>query len=451
MAIRPLKNRSSGFASFEKYLIEHSNIGWIHKLSRNVFVLRKSPFTDIKTPHAYVMPDGMDAPNGSFVQVELNEKNAKHVFINNSVMSCYRVSEIHCIRLVDLEMPKPYLYNNDFVYNYLCIKDEFRGGNEFINRIASYWKNADADGLDLSLAIQLLSCPKWFYGIGGIGAVTASLAGSKKTPFRDIKSCVNQLLPRDFRANSKLLKYAFIENKNNFKNVEFNRLSRNSSEVSYNYLDYIPRGNVPIQLPVVIENAEFRGKIKDEDPDITEYILTSLMISPPENEMMIKQIENTMTRVREKLNSSQSPPGYVDIYSPIKIALAFCRMNLMEELDENTISRSLDHFSDLYEKYIDATDYLVKINPNRETRVIPRARGPIHDPIHSQETRIHRIILEISEEFGIEWVHISEIKNHIKFNKKWDDTLMDSLKILNNSGLILTKNNFNEFKSLKID
>jgi hypothetical protein len=451
MAIRPLKARDRGFASFEKYLIDHQHIGWIHKLSSSIFVLKKSQFTNIKTSHAYEIPEGMHVPDGTFVQVEIREKNPKHILDNNSIINCYLVSEIHKIRLIDLEIPKPYLYGNDFVHEYLCIKDEFRGGNEFVNRIASYWKNADADGLDWSLAVQLLSCPKWLYGVGGIGAVSTSFAGTRETPFKDIKSCIDQLMPRDFRSDNKFLKYNYIENKNNFQDVEIDRSSGKIPEVSYNYMNYFPQRDVPIQLPIFIENAEYRGRIKDEDPDITDYILTSLMISPPENVKMAKQIENTIIKVREKFCQDRDLSWSMDAYSPIKIALALCRMNLKEELDEDMLSKSMSKFSEVYEKYMDAEDFLLKINPGRETRVIPRARGPIKDPILSQETRILKIIIEISEDYGLEWVHISKIRAHKRFNQKWNDTLIYSLQILNNSGLVLMKNNYTEFRPIKSD
>jgi hypothetical protein len=450
MTIRP-STKDRGFASFEKYLIDHEHIGWIHKLSSNIFVLTKSPFANIETPHAYKLPEGMHVPDSTFVQVEIQKNKSRYICNGNSVIKCYAVSDIHNTRLIDLQIPKPYLYGNDFVHEYLCIKDEFHGENEFVNRIASYWKNADADGLDWSLAVQLLSCPKWLYGVGGIGTVSASLAGSGKTPFKDIKSCIDHLMPRNFRRKNKFLKYNYIEDRNNFQDVEMDRMSGKISEVSYNYLDYIPQKNVPIQLPIVIENSEYRGKIKDEDPDITDYILTSMLISPPENEMMIKQIENTVIKVHEKYYKNPDLALIMDAYSPIKIALSICRMNLKEKLDEDTLSKSLSKFSEIYDRSLDAIELLLSVNPGRETRVIPRAKGPINDPIHSQETRILKLIIEISEDYGLDWVHISRIRDHKRFNQKWNDTLMYSLQTLNNSGLVLMRNNYTEFKPIKFE
>ena len=77
----------------------------------------------------------------------------------------------------------------DTTQNY-CIIDRYNdyqirlpklniGYKDFLYHCSSSWLNAEEDNLDTMLALQLVSCPSSFYGVGGIGAAAAKISKGK--------------------------------------------------------------------------------------------------------------------------------------------------------------------------------------------------------------------------------------------------------------------------------
>jgi hypothetical protein len=85
----------------------------------------------------------------------------------------YDVVNVTEMNPLDLDLGKPNLYNDRAIMRFLGLKDELKE-NAFIHRIGSYWKDADEDNLDWTLAVLLMSCPDGAWGEGGTGGESFS-------------------------------------------------------------------------------------------------------------------------------------------------------------------------------------------------------------------------------------------------------------------------------------
>lgn len=157
MSNASLKNRTSGFTSCESNLF-NLPAGYVKYLSQDIIKLRKSQFTDAYSPDAFKLPYGISPSDGAFVWVD-TEGPAKWDMSRATPIRYYDAVKVTEMNPLDLDLGKPNLYNEDAILRFLGLKDEFKG-NAFIHRIGSYWKDADKDNLDWTLAVLLMSCPE---------------------------------------------------------------------------------------------------------------------------------------------------------------------------------------------------------------------------------------------------------------------------------------------------
>jgi len=440
-----IKNAYKGFAAFERELIKMRHIGWVRWISENEFVLMKSPFrSNLIENCSYIAPSDLHPASNEFVEVELDGHKRQYFnLISNSTFLNYKdkyhVSNIKTLDINNvLNIAKPYLSSEEFRY-----------------RVTNNWSHADADKLDWSLPLQIVSCAESVYGIGGIGTVSLSLAGSSKRPLKDIKSSIEQFMPGEFlRGNSDRYLFGFIENKNTLANIEKMRYAKKIREISYNHLWKIPSDSAltPIQIATTIQNAEFKPKSKEQDPDVLEFLLTALLINPTVNDRMVLRIENEMRNVYNTIHPNEDYSALpFDRYSTIKIANSFSRLELKGKLDDDIFDKSLSIFKDLTHIFLDAKEDLIETKLNRETWDVPNVEVSYLDKWRSAtDTNILRIIKKISEDQSMEWVSLSNIALYAENNLKIDEyAVKDSLIRLNNLGIIMNLDNGTKYKIIK--
>ncbi len=452
-----LAKRWRGFAAYEKALFKMPHAGWVKYLSNNMIQLRKSKFTDIFTPHVYRLPSDLSPTADAFVQLEVDRAEKIRDKSFQGGQRHYDVLKINHLDLLDLDSSRPFLgqpqHNIDVMFPeikemYSEKKDQFDKGKEFLSRISCYWKNAEEDKLDWALAIQLLSCPNSVYGVGGIGSESFSDKGSTKAPIKDIQKAIRFMLPSDFTSSNDLYEYHFIDQEHDYSAVERKRMTASKSEISYNYLYHLPPGlnSIPIQIPTIIRNAEFTSKKAPFDPDILEYIIYSILITPPVDMGLVSEIERSVRQVNKKKKSNITKSSSIDSYAIAKLAMTLCRMELGNKLNDAYISRATKLFTEMYKNYLAERDRSESDPYGRTWNVDGAKTLDINGELLSKDMSIRYMISDISEDLGIEWVPLPLIKERANINDNTD--LMISLQMLMDHGHIIAIKNMNEFKAI---
>ena len=452
-----LAKRWRGFAAYEQALYKTPHAGWVKYLSSNMIQLSKSKFTDIQTPHVYRLPPDLSPSADAFVQLEVDIAEKIQDKSLRGGQRYYDVLKIRPLDFFELDLPRPYLGQAqrgiegmfpDIKERYPKVKDKLDKEKEFLSRISCYWKNAEEDKLDWALAIQLLSCPSSVYGVGGIGSESFSDKGSTKTPIKDIQKAIRFMLPKDFTSENSVYEYHFIDQANIYSAVERKRIMAPKSEVSYNYLYHLAPGlnGIPIQIPTIIRSAEFIGKNEPFDPDIIEYIIYAILLTPPVDSDLVREIERSVRQVNKKKKSNTAKSSSIDSFAIAKLAMTLCRMELGNKLSDGHISRAAKLFTEVYKNYIDARDRS-KSDPYGRTWNVDGAKAlGMNGELLSKDMSIRDMISDISEELGIEWVTLPMIKERANTDDNTD--LMFSLQLLIDHGHIISIKNMNEFKTI---
>jgi hypothetical protein len=430
------------FAPFEKELIfNHEHMGWVHYTGWHRFILKKTPFSNHSSIYEYFTPSDICPSENEFVEVEVDnlvKKNPKLIGKTCYVEYGDQYYEVVGCERASLEklLGRPYLKRK-----------------EFLNRISDHWKNAEEDHLDLALALQILSCPESIYGKGGIGTATFNFHSARVKPLKDLRSTINFLLPQNFRKTNPFYEYDFIQKYSDERKVKKRRDSNNCSELSYNYLDFIPQVNriIPVQIPTVIQNAEYRKGIQFFDPDVLEYLLTAVMIRPSVEENMINGLRSGIIEVRERINPDRADRLVVfDNYTFVKLANAFCRLFLEQNLTDNMFSESRRAFLEIYHEYHDLAELQLSHGED-QSWINPSARVSYAHPgfdLDANDLRVYRVIIKINREQGLEWVPFDEIRQRADLN---DTELHESLQRLVDAAKIISRMNYTEFKPLFFD
>jgi len=230
------------------------------------------------------------------------------------------------------------------------------------------------------------------------------------------------------------------------------RKNINCSELSYNYLYFNPqtRELIPIQIPTVIQNAEYRKHTKYYDLDVLEYLLTALMIKPTFNENMINELKKGLIFVREKVN-----PYYAGDHVPFdenalaKLANAMCRLYLEEKLTEEMFSGAKKIFLRVYHEFYDAKEYLLR---DETTWITSNVRVSYADmQLDANDTDVLKVIIMISREQGLDWVPFNEIRRSQRLINLNDIELRLSLQRLVDIGKIIQRMNYTEFRPTFFD
>ena len=444
MTKRKFPKKREWFTTFERSLIfDTPHRGWVHWIAPNKFVLDKSPFINHSTFYYYKTPSDIHPPTNSFVEVEVGKSSGVIEGKWGSMTPDGGFFEVQGIKYLDFrvtELGTPYL----------------RDKEEFLARISWHWKNAHLDSLDLSLALQILSCPESSYGMGGIGTQSFSLVGTSKKPLRDIKRSINYLFPLNLKTWDSAFEFHFIETMESHSSVERKRKVRKISELSYNHLFQVPSessNSVSIQIPTLIQNAEFLGVNKSQmgDFDVLDFVQTAFLIKPAVGDNMVPMIEKTIREIHHEIQPNYDGSHVpFDSHSAVKLANALCRLDLTEKLTEERLSSGMHEFRRLYKEFEDAKQDTLNLRADRRTYAVPTAKTSYAQlNLSRPDISIYRIIRKISEDEGRDWIGFDDIKNHERFTEELSSHLLTSLENLMNAGFIITRKNWLEFKYLK--
>lgn len=443
MSLYKLKNRTKGFTSFEGKLF-NLPAGYVKYLSRSVIKLRKSQFTDICSPDFFKLPPDISPPEGAFVRIDIDGP-AKWEISGTKQFRYYDVAKVTEVDPLDLDLGKPSLYNDDAIMRYLGLRDEFKE-NPFVQRIGSYWKNAEKDHLDWALAVLLMSCPDGAWGQGGTGGESFSEYGSTKQSLKEIKKFTDSILPKDIRSKNGLYEYYNLD-KSIYHQVEKRRLSGFCKEISYNYLYNIGPGDImPVQVAAIIRDSRYKDIKHLSDPDLIEFMIYAHMIKPSINEDLSKAIENSALQIRKK-KGRDCTNSQMDCYAIGKITSSLCRMSLNESMTESTIYEATKIFEDNYKQYIDLRERSIE-HTHRQSYNLDYAKSDTIERVTSRDLNVFNIIKDIREEMGIDWVPKLIIQERGGYGQEQDHDLMYSLQILLNLGHIISRKNMNEFKNI---
>lgn len=443
--MRTIKDAYIGFAAFERKIMRMSHTGWVRWISGNEFVLLKSPYrSNLIDNCSYIAPPDLHPPSNTFIEVDVGGYNRRYMsFIRDSTFLNYR-DRYNVLNITNMNINK-----------ILNVEKPFISSDEFRYRVTSNWSNANDDKLDWSLPLQILSCAESVYGIGGIGTISLSLAGSSKKPLKDLKSSITQHMPREFiNGSSDRYHFGFIDNRTSLADIEKRRIEKKIPEISYNHLLKLPKDGklAPIQMATTIQNAEYKPKSKEPDLDVLEYLLTALLINPPIDDRMSLMIENDIREIYKNIHFDRDyTTMHFDTYSTIKIANSFCRLELKDQLDDIALDRARSIFKDLSFTFIDAKEDLIKTKFDRETWDIPNVEVSYLDKWRSAtDTKILRAISKISKEQSVEWVNRADIVQYSTTNLNIDEfTTRDSLIRLNNLGIIINLDNGTRYKIIE--
>ena len=273
--IRPIhldKRVAGPWTNYESFLLKSENIhvGWIEWINDRSFRLKKNPFSSHPmSPYTYLIPDEAHIPiEEGLIRVN-EEKIVKNIKIprgkiHGNYTDQFCIVESYKPLGMD-ELPKPYLKKDDF-----------------LNRILYNWETGNKDTFGTELALNILSCPKSIYGIGGIGAQSFAPFGSKRNLLA-LNKAIKDLLPIDFLKQNKAYQYKPIKTIGEETQVssQINRMA--SDEISFNYLFTLsPEGQntmMPTQIPIVIPEGFYLPGGWGLDPDILDYQMTRYPLS----------------------------------------------------------------------------------------------------------------------------------------------------------------------------
>ena len=449
MAPKSLKSLYFGFAAIERQLLKMEHTGWVrYKSANGELILLKSPYraTPFDDHVKYAVPSDLRPLENDLVTLDVEGpirqlKSRRSGSCYFDYKDWYKVVSVKKIDVNEVAyFQRPYLNSDDFRY-----------------RLSMRWKNADQDHLDFSLALQLLSCPEGVHGKGGIGTWSLAGVGNKKTPLKDLQKTITHLLPTEFLKGSNRYQYNFIDDRMSHQRVKMNRIKSEMSEVSYNHLWRLPQQSpdTPINIPTYIYNSEFIPGSFELDPDVLEYLLTALIVKPSVEDYMISKIEKTVKQVYERTYSDEDFAGLnLDCYSPLKVASAICRLDLRKKMDEDSFDRYSALFNEIMYNFIEFKKDVVDLNPGRETWTVSNV------DVSNQNTRLEhidlhilRIMREIEEDNGIEWISRWDIEHHPSFDIKLrgDWKVEDSLRRINNLGKIIKSPRGLGYRRIKFD
>ena len=425
------------FAPFEQELIflkQEAHIGWVEYTSDKSFKLKLSPFYGEYRKYEYIVPDLKTMPlQNKCIEVKPFKIIHDPIFNNKSLYGKY---QNYCI--IDgysdykIELQKPSIGYKDFLYH-----------------VSSSWLNAAEDNLDTMLALQMVSCPSSFYGVGGIGAAAAKISKGKLSSaiIPELNSTYKTTVAANFQKLND--KYVFNMAKTSKDRKHINHIRRiNLPEINYvcpcvtfNETQKVTE-TIPIQIPMLVKGATYVNASKLAEPYfVLQYQLTALMHTPTfgDSNSALKEIENNI-----RLMSSCDLPLNFDANTINKLALAFNRLYLKEDNSGVKINEAIKTF------FTYAKDWQPYINESAATTKFRASYHPT-DMLINFSNDHQKFLVELQklhDETKRKWIGWDELKN--KFDeKKWCD-LDEIATELNNLGFIIHQYNFSQIRKVDI-
>ena len=435
------------YAPFERRLIMgDKHTGWVEYIGKGRFRLRKSPFLNVYSEYTYIYSGEDGPPENQLVSVEGRDR--KIPVFNGRTEGRYRlVFDVESWSKTELHIPPPenlailqYLLGESIDYDLieeLTVKD-------FLREISRGWTNAQADGLDMSIALQYLSCPQSLYGTGGIGSQVYSLgAGTKAVSYYG--TYMSRILPREFLKGTG--SYVFVPVRTGRTTGILDSMNERVEELNYAYLFTTTPRNIikPVHLPLLIEGTE-PGRMKDMlDPSVVAYQLSALMLRPEIPQGIISRFEDSIKEVQRLILLNDDIESSLDASSIPRIAEAMARLYMVERMDDDIFARASKLFLRYYKEYLDAKDVLERFRKG-STIDTPQTRiSYLRQHLPAKAIKVLVEIVRYGDEHGAKWVPVDEIQGRFK------DDIIDAIIQLQDYGYIIARENYTYVMPVIID
>jgi hypothetical protein len=430
-----LTKRINGpWTTFESFLLKDENchVGWIHWINHQSFKLHKNPFsTWPSSPFTYLVPEDVSIPEEGLIRVNVEKIYKIPDFSKTRTLGIY--TNQFCITdgyesIKTDTLPKPYL-----------TKDEF------LSRLIDNWIGEKDENFSKELAINILSCPKSIYGIGGIGAQSFSSFGTKKN-LKDLNISIKHFLPVDFLSQNKNYRYKPIMTEIDAENANMAVMKKESNEISYNYLFNLSpetqRFAMPTQIPILLPDVKYRKSNWDLDRDILDYHMNALLLQPVITESLQKKLIEVIKITGKKILHKVDMETTVDAAGILKLAKAWCRLELKNVLVEDDFIKIKNDFEQIFSEFFDLSE---DAQISGRTWHIPLTPLPDKMNLTIVANKIYREIKNFTRNNRYERFTKIQIRELINRKEVMDYDLERGLKELVNAGYLLQFKNYSEF------
>ncbi|DAC72783.1 MAG TPA: hypothetical protein DSN98_03520 [Thermoplasmata archaeon] len=430
-----LNSRTNGpWTTFESYLLKDENrhAGWIKWIDHQSFKIHKNPFSNCPlSPFTYLVPENVKIPEEGLIRANVEEIYKIPSFSGTETLGVY--SNRFCIvdgyELFKIdELPKPFLTKDEFLY---------RLTNNLVGDIN--------ENFSKELAINILSCPKSIYGIGGIGAQSFSSVGGKKD-LKGLNTLIKHLLPKDFLSQNKAYRYKPILNEFDCQKANFDITRKASNEISFNYLfnlsPQVKRFAMPTQIPILIPDIKYQKNEWELDRDILDYQMSALLFTPIIDETNQKKLTSVIEKTGKTILRKANLETTVDASGILRLAKAWCRLELKNNLAEDDFGKIKKDFEQIFSEFFDLSEDMQRTG---RTWHIPLT--PISDKMNLtiEANKIYKEIKNITRNNKYERFTKIQIRDLVTMKKISDYDLERGLKELVDAGYLLQFKNYTEF------
>lgn len=453
------KRHGPYLAPFERALIyEDIHTGWVNYTGPSVFKLKKSPYLDAFSEYTYIVPEDLAPPENAFVTVTGTEVKSPIFNLDNRNGPMSNIGEYQKIMNVeDWKYENLSSYLDMHTVPSAVIEREF--GNmvgietdgtltmkEFLYYVSYGWENAEHDGLDTALAMQLVSCPQSTYGTGGIGVQMYPIGG-RTIAVNNYGTHINRILPREFTKSNNMYVFKPVKTKMDIKSML--NIEKSTSEVNFAYLKIMAPEDIkrPVNIPILLEDAvPSKTKKAFFNPDILTYQLTALMINPVLDEQLIDAFERNILELERLRIRNDDQDSSFDLSSVNRIAQSFVRLRLRPSIDDSRFHEASQTFLRYYQEYLENKEILENFRGGRAYDV-PNIDGSyIRSRLRTDEIKLLLEIMKRSEESGEKWVATSELEKDMPGVDIWP-----LIRNLQNFGYIIHKQNYGYLRAVLID
>ena len=436
VSIKLDKREKGPWTNFESYLMkkENEHMGWIDWVDDKSFIIQKNPFSKHpKSPYTYLVPEGVTIPREEGLIRVIPDKIIKEVdFLKNKIYASF--SKQFCIvegyePIKQDSLPRPYLSKD-----------------EFIARLTEDWYGGYSKIFGTELAINLLSCPKSNYGVGGIGAQSFAPYGKRKD-LLGLNKSINDLLPKEFLMVNRHYQYRPIKTKDDETNVN-SQINRGvSDEISYNYLfnvnPELSSSIMPTQIPIVIPEINYKSGKWGLDRDVLDYQMGAMLLYPDINVNIQDKFVKMVYKIGKELLQNAPNQLPLDNSGLIRLLKAWGRLEYKSQIDEDDFYKMKKDMEEPFKEFFDVIEDAKITNMTYNYPLTPTL-GKRHLSLNAN--KVYRNIKQISREIGFNRITKETIRRKIPINEVSQYDLDNALIELVNAGYLLMFKNYTEFE-----
>jgi hypothetical protein len=360
-------------------------------------------------------------PENECIRVEGRE-DKKPIFKQNSTIGRYeKTMYVEDLKPYKIKRNKPDCSDKDFIY--YC---------------TSNWDSASEDDLDKMIALQLVSCPFSIAGPGGLGSITSKITGTGALGIRyisDLESTFKSIIPINFYSDHDLYRFSFLKGKSHSmkrSTKQFCELNYVKSCLNVDEALKAPK-EISIQIPLLVHEAKLNKKLNDCQDLILQYQLTALTYQPKFEDQQLRIFDRNVKDILE-LKFKEDFLN-VDPFTINKLALAFSRLYLSNEIESDRFKDATKLFFDQWE---DWSDYLSGHKIEFQHRSVAMANDTKLN-LTLKEQKVCGVLQRVHDETNELWIKSDELKEHMKDK---NINLIQTLENLSSSAIIINKNNF---------